>query len=295
MPTPDPTESLGAPVFETVGHDPDHSFYWHTHGFPSPLAQWNYHPEYELHLIRHSHGRFMVGDHTARFGPGNLVLVGPNVPHCWFSDLDDAYQAIADRDVVLQFRGEWLAPLARLCPELRRLDPLLAASARGVQFFGAPAARAARRLEAMGDQPGTARLAAFIDIVGELAASDYRPLASRGWRLHRHGMRSAQVDATLRHIHRHFDGDLRMGALAQWQGMPPATFSRWFKQATGETFTVFVRRLRIDYACRLLRDSRQPVAQVAFMAGYANLSNFNRHFRRVTGTTPRAYRRGAGG
>ena len=72
---------LGAPVFECISQDPKFSFYWHCHDFPAPIARWNYHPEYELHLIRYSSGHYFVGDYIGRFEPGNLVLVGPNIPH----------------------------------------------------------------------------------------------------------------------------------------------------------------------------------------------------------------------
>ncbi|MGB7755183.1 MAG: AraC family transcriptional regulator [Salinisphaera sp.] len=281
---------LGDPVYENIAHDPRHSFYWHTHGFPSPLAKWNFHPEYELHLIRHSHGHYMVGDYAGRFAPGNLVLVGPNLPHSWFSDLVHDNDVIEQRDVVLQFRGEWLESLMRLCPELRRVEPLIQDAGRGVLFTGADAREAATRLEAMGREDEVARVSTLIELLGRLARNNYRLLTSPNYHLRHAGVRSEQVDAILQHIHRHFNRHISMTAVARWQGMTPPTFSRFFKQATGDTFIAFVRRLRIDHACRLLLDPRYSVADVCFMAGYSNLSNFNRHFRRLTGTTPREYR-----
>ena len=232
----------------------------------------------------------MLGDYAGRFGPGNLVLVGPNLPHAWFSDLVHDHDVIEQRDVVLQFRGEWLEALMRLCPELRRVEPLIQDSGRGVLFTGAGAQDAASRLEAMGRQDEVARVSTLIELLGRLARNDYRLLTSPNYHLRHAGVRSEQVDAILQHIHRHFNRHISMTAVARWQGMTPSTFSRFFKQATGDTFIAFVRRLRIDHACRLLLDPRYTVADVCFMAGYSNLSNFNRHFRRLTGTTPREYR-----
>lgn len=292
--TTDRPDHLGDPVFETISHDPRHSFYWHTHGYPSPIAKWNYHPEYELHLIRRSSGRYMVGDHIDRFEPGNLVLVGPNVPHAWFSELADDREVIDDRDVVVQFKGDWFDGLAQACPELRRVVPVMSASARGVEFIGSEAIRAAHLLEGMGEQDPLTRVATLLELLGRLADSRYRLLASPYYQLERSGVRSEQVDAILQYVHRHFDQPLSMAAIAAWQGMTPPTFSRLFKRTTGDTFVAFVRRLRLDYACRLLLDQQHSIADICFMVGYGNLSNFNRHFRRLTGSTPRAYRAAAG-
>ena len=70
-----------------------------SHGFPTPLARWHYHDEYELHLIVASSGKAFVGDYIGYFQPGHLVLTGPRLPHNWIS-LDLPEGGIAQRDLV---------------------------------------------------------------------------------------------------------------------------------------------------------------------------------------------------
>ena len=48
---------------------------------------WHYHPEYELTLITQGHGMRMIGDHYTHFFTHDLVLLGPNIPHTWISEL----------------------------------------------------------------------------------------------------------------------------------------------------------------------------------------------------------------
>src|SRR5260221_3187099 len=55
------------------------------HGFPTPLARWHYHDEYELHLIVATSGKAFVGDYIGQFQPGHLILTGPRLPHNWIS------------------------------------------------------------------------------------------------------------------------------------------------------------------------------------------------------------------
>ena len=68
------------------------------------------------------------------------------------------------------------------------------------------------------------------------------------------------------------------------------TFSRAFRRATGRTFASYVNGVRVGAACRLLIESELPIAAVAAESGSRSLANFNRRFRELRATTPRAYR-----
>lgn len=71
------------PDLEIVPTHRDESFRAWVHDYPHSVAKWHFHPEYEIHLIQASHGKVFVGDHIGDFGPGNLIVTGPNLPHNW--------------------------------------------------------------------------------------------------------------------------------------------------------------------------------------------------------------------
>ena len=124
-------EALADPQFELIVGDPAASFRWHRHDYPSALARWNYHPEYEIHLIAESAGKMFVGDHIGAFGPGNLLLVGPDLPHHWVSDLEPGERVEGRRRRAPVLRG-----LHRGCaPGLSRVRRARSA-ARGVRGAG---------------------------------------------------------------------------------------------------------------------------------------------------------------
>ena len=87
---------------EIIPPDPNHSVRWVEHSYPSPVARWNYHPEYEIHLIRKGTGKFIVGDHIGTFEAGHVSLVGSGLPHDWVSDLEPG-EVLENRDAVIQF------------------------------------------------------------------------------------------------------------------------------------------------------------------------------------------------
>jgi AraC-like DNA-binding protein len=73
--------------------------------------------------------------------------------------------------------------------------------------------------------------------------------------------------------------------------MSESRFSRFFRRATGNTFTDFVNRVRISRACQLLMDTEQTVNTICFDVGFNNVANFNRRFLEIKGMTPTDFRR----
>ena len=277
---------------ELVPTTPGASARWHEHDYPGPYCRWNYHPEYEVHLIQHGTGRSIVGDHIGRFRAGHLVLVGSNLPHHWISDLEPGEQIIG-RDVVFQFHPQWLHDCAQLMPELEGVDGLLARSARGIEFGGASAVTAAEELVAIGASRGMRRLQ---HILGLLTTLDEAPdqdtqLLASPWTPPLNGGGADLVDDVLGYLFTHIEDDIRMADVAARAGMSESGFSRYFRRASGQNFSDTVRKLRLAHACQLLEHSEATIASICRRVGYRNLSNFNRQFLAEHRLTPRAYRR----
>ena len=76
-------------------------------------------------------------------------------------------------------------------------------------------------------------------------------------------------------------------------GMSESRFSRFFRRSTGNTFTDFVNRVRINRACQLLMESQRAVGHICYEVGFNNLANFNRRFLEIKGMTPTEFRRQA--
>ena len=278
---------------ELVPTLPGTSARWHMHDYPGPYCRWNYHPEYEVHLIRRGTGRYIMGDRIGRFSAGHLALVGSNLPHHWISDLAPG-ERLVDRDVVFQFHPQWIQDCQQLLPELKAVDPLLTRAARGVEFVGKTAVRAASDLVAIGSATGLERIRhilALLDTLNRAPSADFRLLASP-WLPPLDDPGAADVvDHVLGYIFAQSAGEIRMREAAALVGMSESTFSRYFARTAGHTFSDTVRKLRLAHACQLLENTDDPIAAIAHRVGYQNLSNFNRQFRLELGATPREYRR----
>jgi len=90
------------PDLEVVQIGRAESFKAWEHGYPFRTVRWHFHPEFELHHVVATTGRYFVGDFIGNFAPGNLVLTGPNLPHNWVSHLPPGTE-VPLRGRVLQF------------------------------------------------------------------------------------------------------------------------------------------------------------------------------------------------
>ncbi|QHL89645.1 helix-turn-helix domain-containing protein [Sphingomonas changnyeongensis] len=91
------------------------------------------------------------------------------------------------------------------------------------------------------------------------------------------------------------DPFLTLQALAERCGVKPHYLSQALNMRGGTSFYDYVNRWRVEAACRALAASEDNILAIAEQVGFNAKSTFNAAFRRVTGETPSAYRRQAGG
>lgn len=279
------------PDLEVVQIRRGESFKAWAHGYPFHTVRWHFHPEYELHLVAATQGRYFVGDHIGAFEPGNLVLTGPNLPHNWISDLPEN-TIVPLRCRILQFSEELIGNAMALLPELASLNQVLEQSRRGALFPAATAAEVGPMLEELVDAQGVRRIELFMTIAGALSrANGVRTLASASYLPDPSGYMSIGINKVLAYIGGHLTEHFNESDLAAIAGQSPSAFSRSFRRHTGMAFVQYVNRLRVNLACQLLMSSEaMPVTDICYEVGFNNLSNFNRQFLAQKGMTPSRFR-----
>jgi AraC-like DNA-binding protein len=264
------------------------------HGVPSALVRWHYHAEYELHLICASSGKVFVGDYIGQFAPGHLVLTGPRVPHNWVS-LDLPPEGVKVRDMVIQFNHAPLEQMAGVIPEMKGIMPLLNRASYGIEFFDL-SEQARERFIRIRDSNGLPRFLEFLALLGELAdSSAYQLLSTVPMQASDDADALAHINAAVDFIVQNLSSQFAMKDVAQQLGMTERVFTRFFRSSTGNSFTDFVNRLRINRACQLLMETERYVTNICYDAGFNNVANFNRRFLAFKGMTPKEFRQQAAG
>ena len=254
------------------------------------------HPQFELTWIQEGVGLRFVGDNVEPFEGGDLVLIGPHLPHAWVGKSKPGQGAGGCRAVVLQFAPELLAQA--LLPELQALRPALLKAGQGMAIEGPSRERVLALLAGMASMDPLARLAQWVLLLQALAqVREPRLLSARAGSAAAspdgEGGGERGIDRLLSWLQANLAEPVRLADAAAVVHISPAAFSRYFKRHTGKTFITYLNDLRCGEACVQLRQTKAPVAHIASACGFINFANFARQFKRRMGSSPSAYRAGA--
>lgn len=259
--------------------------------FPCP---WHYHPEYELVLVKKSTGRRMVGDHIGYFNEGDLVLMGPLLPHVWVNDEpflngEAGYMAEA---IVIQFVESFVGETFFQIPEMESFKNFLKLSNLGMVITGTAKKKIIKLMDKMVHMSGLQRLAALLKIFDILShTSEYELLASPRFVENIQFKSSDQFRKINEYIMRNFQEEIKLPEIAGLANMALTTFCNFFKEHYRVTFIEYLNSVRIGHACKLLSEKELNVVEVAFECGFNNLANFNKQFKKFKKMTPTEYRK----
>lgn len=278
------------PNLEIVDLSSHESFNAWAHGYPHKSVRWHFHPEYEIHLITATTGTYFVGDYIGAFAPGNLVMVGPDLPHNWVSDLMEG-ESVSQRCLVMQFPSALASNAIKIFPELRCVGKLLKEARGGLLFSPETGVAAQSLMLELTEARGVRRVQLFLSLAELLALDTGRKrLASSEYASDSGDIASSKISLALKYINKNFATDLRESDVVAVTGQSISAFSRAFHKHVGMTFVSYTNHLRIKRSCELLTSGRISITDICFKVGFNNVSNFNRQFLLQKGMSPTKFR-----
>ncbi|MEQ6120183.1 AraC family transcriptional regulator [Reichenbachiella sp. MALMAid0571] len=282
------------PILEKLTLEPKFSFVVLKDVLPYYLTPWHYHPEYELVLVVKSTGQRIVGDKIENFTDGDLVLMGPNLPHVYNND-SQYYEGNDDlkaEAIVIHFTEDSLGNGFFDLPEMALVKQLLKTSERGMKIEGKTREIVESKMHSILSKKGSSRIIELLSILDILSATkEYRLLASPGFMMKNNTSGTERITKVHEYIMMNFKKDITLDEVAGIANMVPNSFCRLFKSCTRKTFSSFLNEIRIGYACKLISEERQNIAEICYSSGFNNLSNFNRQFKKITQKSPLQYKR----
>ncbi len=249
---------------------------------------WHFHPEYEIVYISKGRGKRHIGDHISYYEDGDLIFLGPNLPH--FAFTEELFEEHVE--VVVQMKADFLGRDFFERPELQAIRQAFERSEQGLIFHGETKKRVGERLQKMIKMSNFDRLLELLSVLQDLATSkEYNILNVSNYALEVSSQDHDRMETVYNYVQENFQSEVRLDVVAKHASMTVPAFCRYFKKLTRKTFTEFVNEIRIAHACRLLGDEHLSISEVSFESGFNNLSHFNKQFKNITGVSPREYRK----
>lgn len=251
---------------------------------------WHYHPELELVYIEKGSGKRHIGNHLSYYNDGDLVLIGPNLPHVGFTDrlTGDA------SEIVVQFKMDFLGEDFFKHVEMRDIYGLLQRAKSGLSFYGRTKNEVGILLTDFNwVQIKFDQLMQLLRILQNLSLSkEYTLLnANDGLSLVMNPQDNDRMDLIYDYIRGHFEEKIYLEEIAETVAMSVPSFSRYFKKMAGKTFSEFLMQFRIVHASKLLAEDQQSISEICFSSGFNNFSHFTKSFKRITGKSPSEYKK----
>ncbi|GGC28155.1 AraC family transcriptional regulator [Parapedobacter defluvii] len=254
--------------------------------FDFPL---HFHDEYELNLILNAKGaRRIVGDHVSPIDDVELVLVGSNLYHGWF---DDACESREITEVTIQFHRNLFSEDFLHKNQLNFIRKMFDKSQQGILFSRETTLSLRDRLIGLKAKTGFDSVLELMAILHRLSQSEgIRILSSAGFDGDHARSNSRRIVKVFEYLNEHYSEPVTLADMAASVNMHEASFSRFVKKSTGKTFIDSLNEIRLGHATRLLIDTNQTIAEIAYGCGFNNISNFNRIFKQKKNCTPREFR-----
>lgn len=270
-------------VFEKVPEDPASeitAFLYDEVDFEAP---WHFHPECELTYILEGEGLRYVGNHIAPFGKAELVLLRGNLPHCW----KNTHKAGRSKSLVIQ----WEESLIPSIIDLHKIRRCLDQASQGLMFSPGITQAALPIIEAL-ILEGENHFIKLLEILHLLSQDEEaKQLSKLAYGKNMSPESQDRMGLIFNFISENFGRKISLKELADLCHLTEPSFSRFFSSNFQKPFSSYLNEYRISQASRMLIESHDPIAQIAFQCGYESLSLFYTQFRKYKALSPRQYRK----
>jgi AraC-like DNA-binding protein len=243
---------------------------------------WHIHPEFEIVFIVEGFGTRYVGNSVEDYRQGEVVFVSPGIPHAWQS----AEESTQNNAYVVHFDKECFGCDWYRANELKEAAKLLQSQS---SWLVQDVPQAIEHFEKLQKANGLQKAAAFLELLDFILKEDKQELGSMI--IASSSAKIEKIEKVIDYLKNNFQELLTVDSVADSMSLSTYQLRTMFKKHTNKSVLQYLNELRVFEACRLMQYKEYTISYLSAQAGFNNLSYFNRIFLKVTGKTPREYRK----
>lgn len=249
--------------------------------------EYHYHPEYEIVCVPYGRGTRHVGNHFCNYENGDLVLIGPNLPHSGFGLNAHSLH----EEVVVQIKQDVFTNSFLSLPEMAEINHLLEKAKCGMHFTGNTKDKLTKKLLRLSKLSPFDRFVELAYILQMMANSNEYELLNPEIMLPAAMKKnSIRLQNIFTHVEQHFHEEIDIQKVASLANLSVPSFCTYFKKIMKVTFTDFLNQYRIQRSCILLQQDK-TIAETCFECGFNNVTYFNKVFKKFLNTTPSEFKK----
>lgn len=259
-------------------------------------APFHSHPELELVYIKESYGKRIVGNSVEQFVSGDMVFLGSDIPHVWLND-EIYYQGISTlkaKAIVVYFNKEIFGPSFYELKETQKINSFFNKAVRGIVIRGKTNQLISKKLEKLVLKKDFEMIVGLFKILALLSEStDIEFVNNEFYTPTNEKLEKDRLSSVFDYLKKNYSEEIPLVKIAEIANLTPTSFCRMFKLKTKKSFVEYLNEVRVSNACKMLIETDMGISEVAYKCGYKTASNFNQLFKKLTGTTPKEYRKKA--
>lgn len=254
------------------------------------LTNYHYHQEVQITCIVEGSGKLILNNEVQSIDSGDVFIIGSNSPHLITSS-DAGTTKLNHKSIY--FNPDFFGLLKNDSFNFENVVVFLDEAKNGAFLRREEAKSISCLLEKLkhGDL-NISNLIILLEIISRFIANPNKTWISHNpQRIELNERLGQRLNAVYQFSLENFRREINLEEVAKVANLSTSRFSTVFKKHSNRSYFSFLNELRIEDACSQLRIQDRTISEIAFHAGFRNLSNFNRTFKKFKAISPIEFKR----
>lgn len=242
---------------------------------------------WELSYIIIGSGTRIMGDQIESFSRNEIILIPPDLPHCWSFDKLDIDKNGKIENITITLSNNFLERCMSSFPELATYIGKILQRKSAVSFKGKTLKQLQQLMTAMVYETEIERLSSLIKILAIISTpEDIHAVGNPTFE----DKKSKRMQKLLLYIMNNYQHSITLNDVSKLIGLDKSSFCIFLKKMTNKTFFTYLTEYRIEVSCLMIAKTNMTISEICYSSGFKDVPYYNRVFKKLKSMTPSEYR-----